>query len=381
MEYLIPAFAYKYVYIVFVCMLFLGKLLSNRGRINDPEPIKSGLLKALFVGLLFVLFFGLRPPGGEFMYDTGGYASRFIRYQLGEGISNIDFEKGREVVWEFIGRGIAGLGYSVSVWFSVVAGIYIGFNILGCRLLFPKHTYLAFLTYIVFFLFYQGGVNGIRNADAYSMVFCAICLYQTRYKYRFLIIALLCACAYEIHSSVAITIFAFICASTVVKNIKLAIAIWLGTIAVSLLAGNSLAEYATGFTDDTRAELYLNAGQNMRMMQKGFSHVGFRWDFLVFSSLPIIIGGYVTVIRREKDRFYSQLLNTYILANAVWIVFIYAAFSNRFAMLSWCIYPYVVLYPCLKMNVWSHKRSNGIIIWFLCIMLGFSWYMNVFKGL
>lgn len=380
MEPLIPAFAYKYVYIIVVGLLFLIKILSPGGMIIKPEPLRNGLSKALLVGVLFVMFFGFRPVG-EYMYDTSGYALRFIRYQLVDGIEDIDLSKGKEIIWEFIGRGIASLGYAVHVWFLVIAVVYIGFNIWGCRLLFPNHVYLAFLTYIIFFLFYQGGVNGIRNADAYSIVFCAICLYATRYKYRYVAIALLFACAYEIHSSVAITILAFVAACTFIRNTKIAIIIWLGAVLVSLSAGNILAEYAIGFTDDARAERYLMAGQDIRMMKKGFSHVGFRWDFLLFSLLPILFGGYVTIYRRYKDRYFSILLNTYILANAVWVIFIYAAFSNRFAMLSWCIYPYVMLYPCLRMNVLKPKSRNSIVILFLSVMFVFSWYMNVFKGI
>lgn len=380
MEPIIPAFAYKYVYIIFAGLLFLIKIFGSYGMIIKPETSRSGLAKALFVGALFVMVFGFRPLG-EYMYDTSGYVARFIRYQLVEGIEDIDFSKGKEIVWEFIGRGVASLGYAVHVWFLLIALIYIGFNIWGCRLLFPNHVYLAFLSYVIFFLFYQGGVNGIRNADAYSVVFCGICLYFSRDRYRYIITALLFLCAYEIHSSVIITILAFICACTVVKNTKIAVLIWLTAIVVSLVAGNTLAEYAIGFTDDARAERYLMAGQNMKMMEKGFSHVGFRWDFLIFSSLPILVGWYVVVSRRMKDGIYVKLLNTYILANAVWVVFIYAAFSNRFAMLSWCIYPYIILYPCVNMNVWKPKFANRILISFLCIMLGFSWYMNVLKGL
>lgn len=380
MEPIIPAFAYKYVYIIFAGLLFLIKIFGSYGMIIKPETSRSGLTKALLVGVLFVMFFGFRPLG-EYMYDTSGYVASFIRYQLVEGISDIDFSKGKEIVWEFIGRGIASLGYAVHIWFLLIALIYIGFNIWGCRLLFPNHVYLAFLSYVIFFLFYQGGVNGIRNADASSVVFCAICLYFTRYRFRYIIVALLFLCAYEIHSSVIITILAFICACTVIKNTKIAVFIWLAAVVISLMAGNTLAEYAIGFTDDARAERYLMAGQNMKMMEKGFSHVGFRWDFLIFSSLPILVGWYVVVSRRMKDCIYVKLLNTYILANAVWVVFIYAAFSNRFAMLSWCIYPYIMLYPCVNMNVWKPKYANHILISFLCIMLGFSWYMNVLKGL
>ncbi len=381
MDFLITAYTYKYIYFAFIVILLFSRILGTGGHLIEPEALRKSWAKTVAVGLFFVLFFGLRPTVGVSMYDTAGYAYRFGLYQHVDLIEDIDIEKGKEIVWEFIGRGIAALGCTVHVWFLIVALIYISFNIVACRILFPNNIYLAFLAYVIFFLFYQGGINGIRNADAYSIVFCAIALFPTHYRYRYPMMALMFICAYEIHSSVAILIMAFVCACTVVRSTKFAVLIWLGAIFMSLAAGNYLAEYAVGFTDDIRAERYLAAGQDMKMMEKGFSHVGFRWDFLIFSLLPIVIGWYVLVIHKSKDHFYQILLNTYILANAVWVVFIYAAFSNRFAMLSWCIYPYVMIYPFIKMHVWRSQLGNRILIQILCVMIAFTWYMNVLKGL
>jgi hypothetical protein len=47
----------------------------------------------------------------------------------------------------------------------------------------------------------------------------------------------------------------------------------------------------------------------------------------------------------SSDPFYARLVNTYLLANAVWILVIHATCSNRFAYLSWFMMPWVLIYP------------------------------------
>lgn len=370
---IIPQEAYRFFYFFIVLVLVFIK--TNSGMALDPEPAKRSYNKALILGILFIIFFGTRPTSGLWMADTSGYASVYNLTKEGIILPNIDWSEPHEIIWSVICNTMALTGFPVWAWFTVVAAIYVLANIEGIKRIFPEHTYLIFLFYTTFFLFYSSGINGIRNADAYSLVFLAMSLYYVPSFKKYLMMALLCLVAYQIHTSVIVTILSFIISIFVVKKTNLAIAIWLGAIVMSLAAGNYLADFAAGMIDDGRASKYLKYGQNADMMA-GFSHIGFRWDFLLFSILPIALGWYATVKRGIHDRFYQVLLNTYIIANAVWIVFMYAAFSNRFAMLSWCIYPYVLCYPLLKFKLWNTYKQNQYICVFLWIMLLFSGYMN-----
>ena len=45
-------------------------------------------------------------------------------------------------------------------------------------------------------------------------------------------------------------------------------------------------------------------------------------------------------------------------ANAFWIMVIRAEFSNRFAYLSWFLYPIVLAYPLLKLKIWPKTQGN-----------------------
>jgi hypothetical protein len=114
-----------------------------------------------------------------------------------------------------------------------------------------------------------------------------------------------------------------------------------------------------GLTNDERFSEYLNDTEYI----DSFSSTGFRWDFLLYSMVPIVLGIYVVLRRKEKDQMYLLLLHTYIITNAFWILVIRSSFSNRFAYLSWFLYPIVLIYPALKFNLWNKQYSKiGIIV-------------------
>lgn len=62
----------------------------------------------------------------------------------------------------------------------------------------------------------------------------------------------------------------------------------------------------------------------------------------------------------HADPFYARLLNTYLLANAMWVLVINTSFSNRFAYLSWFMMPWVLLYPFVSGKVIQLPRAGVI---------------------
>ncbi len=113
----------------------------------------------------------------------------------------------------------------------------------------------------------------------------------------------------------------------------------------------------------------------MRDMSQ-FSREGFRWDFLLYSTVPIVMGWYICVKRKIQDNWYNVICTVYCLCNAFWIMVIRSAFSNRFAYLSWFIYPIVIAYPLINLPVWEDQdRKTGII---LLAYAGFTFFMLTF---
>jgi len=62
----------------------------------------------------------------------------------------------------------------------------------------------------------------------------------------------------------------------------------------------------------------------------------------------------------RTDPFYARLVNTYLLANALWVLLIRANFSNRFAYLSWFMMPWVLLYPFVLGKTIERPRTGFI---------------------
>ncbi|MBN1184997.1 MAG: hypothetical protein JXB49_22115, partial [Bacteroidales bacterium] len=56
------------------------------------------------------------------------------------------------------------------------------------------------------------------------------------------------------------------------------------------------------------------------------------------------------------DKLYVQIFNIYVAANAFWILVIRAAFSNRFAYLSWFLMGIVVFYPFFKRRFFRYQQ-------------------------
>mgnify|MGYP007128044265 CR=1 FL=1 len=62
--------------------------------------------------------------------------------------------------------------------------------------------------------------------------------------------------------------------------------------------------------------------------------------------------------RKIFNSQYLLLLHTYVLANAFWVMLIRASYSNRFAYLSWFMYPVVLAYPLLTLR-FGRSREKG----------------------
>ena len=104
-----------------------------------------------------------------------------------------------------------------------------------------------------------------------------------------------------------------------------------------------------------------------------FSKAGFRWDFLLYSTAPVVMAWYVCIKKDLQDNWYNAICTVYCLCNAFWVLVIRSAFSNRFAYLSWFLYPIVIAYPLVNMPIREDQdRFTG---WVLIAYAGFSAFM------
>ena len=143
-----------------------------------------------------------------------------------------------------------------------------------------------------------------------------------------------------------------------IKSPKVMFGFWLFSIVLSLIAGGPISNLLASLGFDERLSDYITADVD----EGRFSHTGFRWDFLLYSSMPILLGYYLIFKKKVFNRTYLLLLGTYIYANAFWIMVIRAEYSNRFAYLSWFLYPIVLCYPLLRLKIWPKTQGQKTAI-------------------
>lgn len=249
---------------------------------------------------------------------------------------------------------IMGSILSVKQMFYLTALIYVGNFYLAIRKMIPNNTYILLLLFVSSFLFYAYGVNTIRAGLAASFIILAIA-----YSDNLKIMCALLLVGVNIHFSMIIPTIAIVVTQFYV-NIKLFLYLWLLAVLLSFLLGHYFESLfaSLGFAEDYRGYFGI---------KQAYTHykVGFRWDFLLYGSLPIIAGIYYIYHRHVKSMFYQRLFSIYILANLFWVLVIRAAFSDRIAYLSWFIYPLVLTYPLFKERI-SNKNSTLIVF----ILLG-----------
>lgn len=231
---------------------------------------------------------------------------------------------------------------------------------MGCRKLDNWHGTTLMLFCLGAFSFYSYAVNGIRNGVACSFVIMAIagvCKGERIMPIALSIIAISC------HKSTALPL-ACMFFTFFVRNPKYMYAVWLGAIFASLLFGDAITSVLSLVSYDERLTSLNMSGEEMSELLEIEVSNSFRWDFLLYSSMPILLGAYTLFVRKIYNNTYLILLGTYIYANAFWILVIRDIFSNRYAYLSWFLYPIVLAYPLLNLPVFEkdHSQKAALIL-------------------
>jgi len=324
---------------------------------SDAQLLKGNSI--YFVSLITIslttIYIGTRPITSY--ADTWLYTMMFNLVQSGvwselPGIATEPF-------WQFVEHLCIELT-TASGWLMVITLFYIcGMSIAAYRWL-PKHFLIAIIFLFTAFSFWGYATNGIRNGMATSIAMLGLSFFcRTRKEmiigYALLILATLT------HKSGMLTIVTATGALWL-KNTKINISFWLLCILLSLLFQEQFKELFSWMIDDGRMAGYLDA----EISEDMFSQTGFRWDFLLYSSLPIVIGWFVISKKKINDKTYAFILHTYIFSNAFWVLINTAAYSNRFAYLSWFLYPIVLIYPFCK---FKFLKNQSIVLGLLLIIM------------
>jgi len=333
--------------------------LGSSGWSSRDKAFNTTSANLLFWFLIIII--GLRPLSWVFG-DMGTYAHYFHDMQIdGQITSSGDW--GFYILMLVLSKLV-----SVQLFFLILVVLYIYTLYKACKRLFPNYYYYAFLFLVSSFSFFTYGTNGLRNGLATSFFILGLSYANSRVLRWFWFLL-----AWSFHSSLVLPIGAYILAS-IYQNTKVYLSFWLLSIFMSLAMGsfweNLFMRFGLNFSNRvgdyfTEKDLY----------QDSFSSTGFRWDFLLYSALPIYVAYYFIFKRDFRDKFYTKLVNMYLITNVVWILVIRASFTNRFAYLSWFMMGLVIVYPFLKKVYWKDQYMRMGLV--LVLYYSFTYFMNV----
>ena len=382
-----------YYWVVFIISLLL--YFNYSGSKNcDKLLTQNSMFPALMLTLFLMVYMGLRPVSFAFG-DTINYAAG---YNTATELAVFALDLDSEWFWAFIMLTCKQFGFTVNMWFLIIEIGYLGFVFWGLKVLLGENSWMAMLFFLSAFSTFTFGVNGIRNGLACSATILAFAIAANKNIAQLLLAGIILVFAFGIHRSIALPIAAFLAASYIIKSPKLAIYFWVASIGISFVAGGPVTNFFMGMGFDDRMTSYATSTDEYADQ---FSQTGFRFDFLLYSAMPVWLTWYVCKkAETERTQFgetieemetgvigagriadvhsmkvFNILATTYILANSFWVMVIRAAFSNRFAYLSWFLYPVVIAYAVIRLHIWEDQDKKAGLI--LLLHSGFTLVMHL----
>lgn len=357
----LPYYTAFYINLILVITLLIW---VQTNQYQDKEISVTGKNQIIaFLLLIFTIYYiGSRPISGYYFGDTATYAKIFKEFATGKKISS-----DKEVLFNTFMK-ICAQVMNINQFFTLCAMLYVVPLYIACRRWFSAYHPLAFIMLLGAFSFWSYGTNGIRNGIASSLVILAMS-YGDRKGMSILLLVM----ASSFHTAVMLPVLGFVL-TYFVLNSKYFLGGWLVSIPLSLALGSFWENFFAGLGfADTRLSSYLLSNENAYQ----FRHTGFRYDFLLYSAIPVLFGYLYVYKYNFREKLYLQIFNTYLFVNAFWILVIRANFSNRFAYLSWFLIPIVLIYPILRQNIWKKQYSKIGLMIFLHFL--FTYFMFLIK--
>ena len=321
--------------------------------------------RTLCLVLLLIVFvhFVFRAIDYRYFGDTAAYAARFQKYAR-YGVSET---LGKDPVFGYLTYLLSQF-VSLKVYWFVMCSLYMLPVYYALKKQFKQQYAVALMLFVCSFSFWGYGVNGIRNGIATSLVIFSFLMPKDDIKR---IPVWIIACLF--HKSVLLPVCCFLLTRFSNKP-KHYLCVWGLFFLLMLVAHDTFSNLLMSipiFEQDERMATYMN--MSTEDTEGMFSHTGFRWDFFIYSLIPIVAGVKYIYSLSYKDTLYIRLFNTYTACNAFWLLTIYAPYNNRFAYLSWFLYPIIIAYPLLKEDLIKNQAQRIKLIVFIYYL--FTYFM------
>lgn len=356
---------YTYLILAVVSVLTWQQYYRYQTRTFDADAVDqwSSPSGALLLMVAMTLLIGLRPIPviGQFADSANYYHS----YRL---LSDTPFElnpNATNLIWDNLFCFFACHDLGITNLFLLGDLLYFGCTYLACRRLFPHDTMAAYLIFLGAFSTLSYSYNGVKAGIAGAIFLLAMAYYD-----RKIISIVLVLVSWGFHHSMQLPVAAYLL-TLFFKNPKWYFYGWFFCALMAVAHVSFFQVLFAGYTDEG-GQGYLNVTGGEDFGGAG----GFRADFLLYSAVPVYLGyQFVMKEKREVSDMYLALLHLYLCTNGVWMLCMYASYTNRIAYLSWFLYPVVLIYPFLKEDLYEGQYRT-----FAKVMLGhlgFTLFMDL----
>lgn len=365
---MIPDQYYRITFFISITIIvILGVVPSFRYKKLSSFPDMNLVIGTILLLVIPILFMGLRNPYGSWKYfgDTSNYTRTFLKLQ------NDPLWKPNKDLGFYVYMKLISNFFSIQSFLFISILIYILPVYFAFLKWFKKYAYFALITFVSSMSFWAYGANGIRNGLATSIFILALAFFERKWLMIFLIMISISFHASMLLPTIALIIVHFY------KNTNLLLKIWAISIPISFLIGRKLESSLKLVLTSSVGVFDHRANYGGPPVYFYLEPSKFRLDFIFYSGLVIFLGYYFIYKLNFKDKFYLKIFNLYLIANTIWLYFIYFPFTNRIAYLSWFLIPILAIYPI----IYSTKLKNQSYFMAISVLssLFFAWTAAALK--
>ena len=329
---------YQYVYLSLATVLLYISIGRSKRIVPNSHSVFHNSPMCIIMVVLLAVFIGFRPISVG--ADTSQYYQEYS-YVQGEVFQ---FDKDVDnIVYNNLIAFLGSLNIDIRALFLLMSFIYFSGIYLACKKLFPQNQEVAFMSYLVAFSTFSYGVNGMKAGVAGSIFLLALA-----YKDKKAISIVLAFLSVGFHHSMIVVAYAYVI-SFFVKNTKFFFYVWLLCTIMAVAHIDAFQSLFASIADEKGRE-YLLGDDYL---------TGFRPDFILYSAMPVLVGYIMIFKKKVHNDMYELWLRVYLTTNSVWMLCMYASYTNRIAYLSWFMYPIVLLIPFFAISTSNSQLTVG----------------------
>lgn len=331
-------------YLPVIILLILGFSIWNRKKLF-PFRFHTSLLLSL------VMILSIVALPNDYSIDKPRYISLFYDNDYWDTP-----EEYKDPGWIVYVNYCSKYLKNVTWFFLLTASIYIFSYLVFARYYFEKNAFYFIVMSMGCLGFFAYATNTIRAGFAIAFLLLSL----TPKKKIFMLPLMFCAVM--LHRSMIIPVVGYWLAVFLPKN-WVYYSIWVLCLIFSIM-NVDIETFVDSFGFiDYRVE---RTWDSIELYKKEF-----RWDFLLYSVIPLLISIYNIHRHNIQDKILFRMINMYLFVNSIWLLAIRIHYSDRLAYLSWFLIPFITLYPITKYQE-KYINPNRMLIVVMGIFIGIN---------